>query len=301
MFADDSEASEFMADEERTSLLARLFPLGLGGRDVLAEIAPDGWERSPLVAEFHPSLERAFAEHTRLLRNIRSLGLLKRRREGAQERTDDDEEVPTLAEFAKDWHPSPIDPAREPVALVGACLWDILSNNHDLVDANGHRSHLGSFRFTAGEIADFASRGEDGPWFDYMDFYMGSSWICDRVDLVPVYASIFRRLRRLELDWSFSFPRLHLIDMSAAARSDPSGEPDWAGYSAEEGVERGRRDAEREREVEDMRCELEEGHRQAVEAALREPPPEAVRGYREVFGRFPSGWPPTIADEADES
>jgi len=34
----------------------RLFPQGFAGPDVLQELAPGGWQNSPLLAVFHPSL-----------------------------------------------------------------------------------------------------------------------------------------------------------------------------------------------------------------------------------------------------
>ena len=47
--------------------------------------------------------------------------------------------------------------------LIGSCLWDILSDNHDLVLADGRVAHLGSFRAAAGVISDFfAVRFGDG-------------------------------------------------------------------------------------------------------------------------------------------
>src|SRR2546423_1318493 len=50
-----------------------LFPHGPAGADVLRDIAPDGWERSPLLAVFHPSVQQAFEEAVRLHRNLESL------------------------------------------------------------------------------------------------------------------------------------------------------------------------------------------------------------------------------------
>lgn len=54
----DEWQNERLTDAELHALVDRLLPHGFTGADVLAEIAPDGWEQSPLLACFHPSVER---------------------------------------------------------------------------------------------------------------------------------------------------------------------------------------------------------------------------------------------------
>ena len=56
------EQDKRLTDAELQELFDRLFPNGLIGAGVLAEIAPDGWERTPLLACFHPSVARLFEE-----------------------------------------------------------------------------------------------------------------------------------------------------------------------------------------------------------------------------------------------
>lgn len=54
-----------LTDAELHALFDRLFPHGFAGADVLAEVAPDGWEQSPLLACFHqpaPTTVRAYRE-----------------------------------------------------------------------------------------------------------------------------------------------------------------------------------------------------------------------------------------------
>lgn len=62
-----------LAESELRTFLDGLFPHGVTGHDVLAEIAPEGWERSPLVACFHPSVEQLLEEEVRWRREIESL------------------------------------------------------------------------------------------------------------------------------------------------------------------------------------------------------------------------------------
>jgi hypothetical protein len=46
-------------------LFGQLFPDGFSGADVLCEIAPEGLERSPLLACFHSGVGRVFEELAR--------------------------------------------------------------------------------------------------------------------------------------------------------------------------------------------------------------------------------------------
>ena len=47
-------------DDELKEFFDRLFPTGVATPDVLSEIAPEGWEKSPLLACFHPSVQQVF-------------------------------------------------------------------------------------------------------------------------------------------------------------------------------------------------------------------------------------------------
>ncbi len=44
-----------LRNRELYRLFDQLFPHGLAGPEVRAEIAPEGWKNSPLLAFFHPS------------------------------------------------------------------------------------------------------------------------------------------------------------------------------------------------------------------------------------------------------
>lgn len=54
----DTRETKRLTDPELHALFDRMFPRGFAGADVLADIAPDGWTRSPLLACFHPSVEQ---------------------------------------------------------------------------------------------------------------------------------------------------------------------------------------------------------------------------------------------------
>ena len=76
-------------------------------------------------------------------------------------------------------------------------------------------------------------------------------------------------------DWTYTFPRLYVFTFDNADDALPLAER-----------------LERERQGAELHRSLEEGHREALEAAKDRPPPETVEAYRRVYGRPPNGWPP---------
>ena len=216
---------EQLSQQECAAVLARLFPRGLAGEDVTAELAPEGWERSPLLAVSNRSVEQV---------------------------------------------------QREVRELVGRCLWDVFSDNHDVIAPDGREVHLGSFRGTGDFIADLLNDEVGSRQYGYMDFYMGTIWINDRADLTPVYAMIFRRLATHGYDWEYAFPRLYAVDFGRD-RDDTADLADRM---------------EQDRQRAELHEILEEGHREALEIAKDRPPPATVAAYRQVYGDFPHGWPP---------
>lgn len=262
-----------------------LFPEGFAGRDVLQEIAPGGWESSDLLGTFHPSVEQLYQESLQLHRNIQSL---------SKKGTQDSSPAPTIEEITRDYSATPIDCEREVRDLVGMCLWDLFSDNHEVIDQEGRVMDIGSFRAAGDFIADILNRQLGEHRYDYMDFYLGTIWISRRADLTPVYSMIFRRLKSRQLDWIYHFPRLFLYDLRPLRESiKEKNEPDWLNYSPSEALAKEEADKQHDKEVAEMREQLEEEHRQQVEEARESPPPRIVEAYRKVYHKFPVGWPPS--------
>lgn len=275
------------SETELENEFERLFPQGFAGADVLQELAPGGWENSPLRRAFHPTLEQVYEETLRMHRNI-----------GALRRADDRRPFPpepTREEVAGDFRDRPIEPQREVAELVGQCLWDVFSDNHEVISNDGRVLDLGSFRAGGGFLAEALNRQIGAPRYGYLDFYMGTIWVAQRADLTPVYRMIFARLRRRALDWIYHFPRIEAVDMRPLRDVVDSGnqDPDWLNYSPDrafaEDVER----QEQDRELAELREALDEGYREAIEEALQHPPPATVRAYAAVYGCSPRGWPPS--------
>ena len=128
---------------------------------------------------------------------------------------------------------------------------------------------------------------------DYMDFYMGTTVVGHRADLTPVYALIFRRLKGLGLDWRYVHPRLHIVDLSGLREALEHGDaPEWVGYDPSEAFAREHEERKRQQELAELRESLDAAYRESIEEARRNPPPPNVQAYRQVYGRWPDGWPP---------
>ena len=263
----------------------RLFPQGFAGPDVLQELAPGGWENSPLLAVFHPSMAQTYEESLRFHRNMCQLRGPNDRRPMPPE--------PTRDEVARDFRERPIEVEREVRELVGQCLWDVFSESHEVAAPDGRVLDLGSFRASGGFLAEILNRQLGAEQYDYLDFYMGTIWVAQRADLTPVYRMIFGRLRSRRLDWIYHFPRLYAVDLRPLKEAlDQKDEPDWLNYSPSEALAKEEEQKERDRELAELRESLDEGYRQAIEEALKAPPPATVRAYEAVYGHFPRGWPP---------
>jgi hypothetical protein len=262
-----------------------LFPQGFAGPDVLQELAPAGWENSPLLATFHPSLAQTYEEAIRFHRNRL---MLRKPDDLRPEPTE-----PTLHEITRDFRERPIEAEQEVRELVGQCLWDIFSDSHEVVGPDSRVLDLGSFRGSGDFLADVLNRQIGAKHYDYMNFYMGTIWLAQRADLTPVYQMIFRRLRGRRLDWIFHFPRLYAIDFRPLKEAlDQKNEPDWLNYSPSEALAKEAEQKKHDRELAEFRESLDAGYREAVEEALHAPPPTTVIAYESVYGCFPRGWPP---------
>src|SRR5260370_29412025 len=123
------------SDADLEAEFERLFPQGFAGPDVVQDLAPGGWENSPLLAVFHPSPTQSYEEALRLHRN-----LLKLRR------PDDQRPVPpepTLDDVARDFRERPVEVDREVRELVGQRLWDVFADSHEVVGPDGRVLDLG--------------------------------------------------------------------------------------------------------------------------------------------------------------
>ncbi len=69
-----------MSDKEAFDFLGTMFLGGLQDASLIAELCPEGWEKSPLFACFHPSPEQRYRENLDFSRNLRALTAEMRKR-----------------------------------------------------------------------------------------------------------------------------------------------------------------------------------------------------------------------------
>ncbi len=118
-----------------------------------------------------------FAEFDRLFPHRNLLSLRK---------PDDDRRLPpepTLAEIAQEHVERPVETEVEVRELVGLCLWDVFSDEHEVITSDGRRLDLGSFRGSGGFLADVLNRQTGREHYDYLSFYLGTIWVAGRADL----------------------------------------------------------------------------------------------------------------------
>lgn len=285
-------------EDEAFAFLRKLMPQGFAGPDVLAELAPEGWERSGLVRAYHPSVEQAHAEAVAMHENLERLrGLGRKRRDKPAEEEDAPlKRPPTLEEVRAEYKETPVRPEEECRDIVGCVLWEIFSDNHSVIADDGREVDLGSFRGTSSTLDAFdrGAAADSGDWMDvwdrgdHMRFYCGLAFIAGRTDYRLVYEMVFRRLCALGADWIYRFPRLGVVRFKKPEEAD-----DPIDYSPSEAFAKEFKEREKEAEFARMEAELDQAYEESARAAAKEEPPPIVQAYRNVYGRLPSGWPPT--------
>ena len=274
---------------ELDTALHRMFPDGFESPEIMQSLAPDGWEKSPLVAVFHPSFEQVYEEAVRIQQNMSMLGRKKDEPPPAP---------PTRDEVAKLYEQSPLEPELELREIVGKCLWDIISDNHQVFDADGHELDFGSFRFAGGVIADHLNRRLGDRRYDYMSFYMGTAWGSGRADFSAVYRLIFARMKGLGWDWVYHFPRLRLVNLRPLKEALDAEKPqDFEQYDPSAAIEQAQQDEQRDRETAEFQEKLDEDYREAVSDSQDRRPPAVVQAYSDIYDNFPRGWPPVPEED----
>lgn len=289
----DSDSENEYSEDELTPAFDRLFPQGFAGGDVIREIAPDGWEKSPWAGSTRAAPDALGQEMSQALRSMETW-----------KPGDPMPVFPTMDDISKrvkemaDQPPPeqlPVEPEVVVRDMVGRCLWDIFSDSHDVVAEDGRRLHLGSFRGSAGFIAEYLNKQTGTETYFYMDFYMGTGMGEAKNDLHSVYRMIFRRLQAEGYDWVYHFPRLGLVDfrpLKEAMDREKNPEAEYENYDPSAAFEKEEENRKKDEEIAEMREKLDEGYRESVEASKDRPPPATVLGYEAVFGEYPRGWPP---------
>jgi hypothetical protein len=179
-------------------------------------------------------------------------------------------------------------PDEELREVIGLSLWDILSDGHLVIAADGRAVDIGlihsASNFLDGCVGGDASMGRQG----LPRFFLGTHSISRRADLTRVHAMIFRRLRSLGADWFYRLRLYGPADFDSwreACESAGSG-------GCTQAVPDHARQRQRAKDSKWFRSEFGAGFARGIAEMMKRPPPPAVLGYRRVYTRDPRGWPP---------
>ena len=171
--------------------------------------------------------------------------------------------------------------------LIGLAIWDIFSNNHEVISLQREVYDIGSFRGSGSTISEVINEHfAEEQSYDYLDFYMGSDWIAEGIEMQPLYEAIFALLRERNCDWYYSFPRIHLMDMKSK-----SAEQDNLQYDPTQAMKDELAEQQRQRELDEMRVKLDALHEESLAEAKRKPLPPIILAYQKVYGKMPTGSP----------
>ena len=245
-------------------------------------LVPDSWVQTEYVRFFHPTPEHKLEETQRMRENINHL------RQARDPDWQDNEPPYSLADFPED-DLSNINEQEEFLKLLGLTVYDIFSNNHDVLSPEGKIYSLGSMRGSGRFLAEFfnVSLPDITQYFDYLDFYMGMTMIEDRADLTPFYLYIFSKLKQKNCDWKYYFPRMHLISFKKDQANTTS--PEF--YNPELAQQQAIEQKKQDRQNEELQKRLDDIYEEELDTAKYNEPPKIVQAYREVYGHLPRGFP----------
>jgi hypothetical protein len=246
------------------------------------KIAPDGLKNTEYILFLHPSPEQQYEEYIRIRTNLDKL--IKKEKKEDKKMEVSDFQQDDLAEISEH---------EDFLYILGLSLWDIFSNNHDVVGEDNQTYHLGSFRGSARFIADFLNDHlpeKLNTKYDYLDFYMGTYSIETRGDLSPFYEYIFQKLKEYNCDWIFSFPQTYLIEPKKIF-DDPDEASHQEDYNAAQAARQQLGLTDEDKQIKKFKEMLESAYSEAYEEAKYKPVSPIVQAYRNVYGCLPEGHP----------
>jgi len=191
----------------------------------------------------------------------------------------------------KEYDLTDISGYNEFLYILGLSIYDIFSNNHEVIGYDNKIYDFGSFRGSGQFIADFFNDNfpDNSEKYDYMDFYMGTIWIKGRGNLTLFYEYIFQKLKDLNCDWKYSFPRMQLIDLKKIFET--SIEDNLEDYKPEKALQEQLELTENDKQTKKFQEELEKIYNDEYEEAKYKPISQVVQAYKNIHGQLPNGHP----------
>ena len=243
-------------------------------------LVPRGWKASEFVYFFHPTSEQQLKAAQQMQERLDSLRKIK------DQNAKVDEKTYSLADFPAD-DLSQVDETTEFPRILGLAVYDIFSNNHTVLSATGKAFVLGTMRGSGRFLAEFFNMNlmEVGEPLDYLDFYMGTTLIEDRANLLPFHQYIFTKLKAQNCEWEYAFPRLYLFKPAKGLTSDSP-----VNYDPVQAQLNTLKEQEEFSKMKAFQEELDALYEETRETAKYLPPPKIVQAYRTVYGKWPEGF-----------
>lgn len=243
-------------------------------------IAPNGWINSEFVHFLHPTPEQQFVEHKRMTDKINQLSRKETEKENYK----------NISEFEQDDIKDIVE-YEEFLYVLGLSVYDIFSNNHEVIAFDNKIYDFGSFRGSGHFIADFFNDNISSlsQKHDYRDFYLGTIWISSRADLLPFYEFIFQKLKELNCNWKYFFPRLFSVNPKKII--DTQDNQKSMDYQPEEALLKELELKEDDKKAIEFQEELDKISREKYEDAKYKPLNKIVKAYKNIYGILPDGHP----------
>jgi len=238
------------------------------------ELTPEGWINCSLVYFLHPTPEQRFVEEYKMYERLRQIDQEK------------GEPINRKPPQRKDFQPedlTDLNPISEFRYLLALAIYEIFSNNHQVVDMKGKLYDLGSLRGSGRFLAEFLNMYYPGPIkvYDYLDFYCTYSFIEHRSDLSPLFKHVFQKLKSRDINWIYAVPEIFWIDFSGETDQDERS------FDPHRDILEGQyNDLVRRR----MEHALEDVNKSLKKQVLSQTP-VIVSSYVKIYGGFPEGWP----------
>ena len=255
---------DYLNEAELDAFFNALFPYGILGNDVLNEFGSRLKWQSPFWLSFARSLFALLPGSWQPPLGIEISNAKYESRNSLESRV--------------------LKAERPAVAMhVAQCLWDVFSDNNQVITADGRGVADWSFRdwshFMNEQIAKTTGQWRED---DYFYFALCDYQHSDVYDVNEIYLMIFRRLKAHGADWLYHPPELFAITLGATAA---------VVNARRAGTHLCLEEQQFLKDYQAMREDLQKINEGLRQTLISRPPPPPVAAYRSVYGRHPQGWP----------
>lgn len=183
----------------------------------------------------------------------------------------------------------PKDWKKSYVYLIGITIWDIFSNNHEVISPNNKVYDIGSWRGSGSTISEIINNNfKENESYGYLDFYMGSFYqIESEINLKEIYKEVFKILKNLGCDWNYSYPRIYMVDF----RDTKEEGQDNLFYDPNKAIEKELEEKKENEKLQELQNLLDEDFEKRLKKSREEPLPDIILAYKDVYGCLPKGSP----------